>query len=84
MSVRPVSPSRKPARKPAPPEVGPAPRVASVTQVAEYVGVCNKTVYRWIAAGDLAAWRVGKRLVRVDLNDVDALMRRIPSARLAG
>jgi hypothetical protein len=37
-----------------------------------------------IASGELAGYRVGKRMLRVDLNEVDALLRPIPSAREVG
>lgn len=33
-----------------------------------------------IAAGDLTGYRIGSRLLRVDLNEVDAKLRAIPSA----
>lgn len=50
------------------------PRWASPGASAEYAGVCTKTIYRWIQAGELPAYRAGKRLLRVDLNALDALM----------
>ncbi len=37
------------------------------------VSVC--TLRRWIAEGRLPAYRVGPRLIRVDLADLDALAR---------
>ena len=58
------------------PEPQRTPRWASPSESADYAGVCTKTIYRWIAAGELTAYRAGKRLLRLDLHDVDALMRR--------
>lgn len=56
------------------------PRWAGLDETASYLGVCTKSVRRYIAAGIFPAHRMGKRLVRVDLNHVDAAMRRIPTA----
>lgn len=53
----------------------------SLLQAAEVMGVCDKTVRRHIAAGRLRAYRCGKKLIRVRLEDVEALMQEIPSAR---
>ena len=42
---------------------------------------CNpKTVRRRIAEGQLTAYRIGPKLIRLDEAEVDALMRPIPSA----
>lgn len=42
--------------------------------------VSVRTIRRWIAAGLITGYRVGPRLVKVDLNDVDKLARPIPTA----
>jgi excisionase family DNA binding protein len=55
-------------------------RLESIQFAAEYARVSTKTVRRWIASGDLAGYRAGKRLIRVDLNELDALLRPIPTA----
>ena len=60
------------------------PANASLAQVAQYAGVSIKTVRRWVADGRLPAYRVGKRLIRVDLADADACFRQIPTIRQAG
>jgi excisionase family DNA binding protein len=39
-----------------------------------------RTSRRWIAAGELAGYRVGPRLLRVATNEVDALLTPIPTA----
>ena len=51
-------------------------RYLSVQQAAERVGVHPKTVRRWIAAGHLTAYRVGPRLIRVNPDDLDAMVGR--------
>lgn len=53
----------------------------SIPQAAEIMGVCDKTVRRHIAAGRLRAYRCGRRLIRVRIEDIENLMREIPSAR---
>ncbi|MFL6142994.1 MAG: helix-turn-helix domain-containing protein [Labedaea sp.] len=56
-------------------------RLASLVVAAEVLDVCPRTVRRLIAAGDLPGYRVdGTRVVKVDLNDVEKLIRRIPAA----
>lgn len=54
-------------------------RPASIAQAAEYADVSERTVHRWIAGGHLTAYRVGLKLVRVDLDDVDRLIQPIPA-----
>jgi excisionase family DNA binding protein len=55
-------------------------RWVSLADAAERVGVTTRTLRRWIAAGTLPASRVGPRLVRVNLDDLEALLRPIPAA----
>lgn len=52
---------------------------ASIKRAAEYAGVSDKTVRRWISRGQIDGFRVGERLIRVDLRQVDGLMRQIPT-----
>ena len=60
-------------------------RLASIAVAANYVSVSTKTVRRWIATGSLTGYRAGPRLIRVDLDEVDAmLLRPIPSATAGG
>src|SRR5665647_2249084 len=53
----------------------------SVGDAAARLGVSTKTVRRWIASGQLAGYRVGPRLLRVDPDDLDRMLRLIPAAR---
>ena len=48
---------------------------ASIQETAEYIGVTERTVRQMIADGRLNGYRNGKRLVRLDLVEVDAAMR---------
>lgn len=54
-------------------------RLASINQAAEYAACNPKTIRRRISDGSLTGYRMGKRLIRVDLNEMDALMRPIPT-----
>lgn len=54
-------------------------RLTSLADAAAYAGVTPKTIRRRIADGTVPAYRMGPRLLRVDLDDLDAAMRRIPT-----
>jgi excisionase family DNA binding protein len=60
--------------------VEPLGRLMSITQVADYLGIGEKTVRRFISSGELPAFRLGKRAIRMHEKDVQALLRRIPTA----
>lgn len=46
---------------------------------AEHLHVCTRTVRRLIADGRLTGYRLGSRVVLVDLGELDAALRRIPT-----
>jgi excisionase family DNA binding protein len=46
-----------------------------IVDAAEYLQVTDRTIRQMIADGRLTGYRSGNRLVRVDLNEVDAAMR---------
>lgn len=52
----------------------------SLAEAAERTGLSIRTLRRRIACGDLAAYRSGPRVIRVDPADVDRIMVPIPSA----
>lgn len=54
-----------------------------IDAAAERLGCTPKTIRRFIARGELKAYRLGKRTIRVDLNEVDALLRPIPTAGMS-
>ena len=49
-------------------------RWASLTLGADHIGVSSKTMRRMIASGQITGYRIGSRLVRVDLNELDELL----------
>jgi excisionase family DNA binding protein len=55
-------------------------RLVGIHQAAEYADVHPITLRRWISAGRLPAYRVGPRLLKVDLNELEAMLHRIPTA----
>ncbi|WP_244601908.1 helix-turn-helix domain-containing protein [Mycobacterium pseudokansasii] len=55
----------------------PRKRFGSIQQAAVEANVCDKTIRRWIAQGRLTAYRVGPRLIRVDLDELEASFRQI-------
>ena len=50
-------------------------RYVKMSEAAEYLGVTDRTVRQMIADGRLTGYRNGSRLVRVDLNEIDAAMQ---------
>jgi excisionase family DNA binding protein len=56
-------------------------RLVSINDAAIYCGVNPRTIRRRIADGTIHGVTVGKKLVRVDLNEIDErLLRTIPTA----
>jgi len=55
-------------------------RLRSIADAAEFAGVNPRTIRRRIADGTLIGYRMGPRLIRIDLNELDALLRPIPTA----
>lgn len=49
-------------------------RYATVKDAADYIGSSDKTVRRLATQGKITLYRHGQRLVRVDLNELDALL----------
>lgn len=56
-------------------------RLLSLGEAAEQVGLSTRTLRRRIAAGDLPAYRSGRRIIRVRTTDLDRIFRRVPTAR---
>jgi len=49
-------------------------KALSVKQAAEKIGVHPWTVRRWISEGRIRGCRVGPRLMRINPDDVDAML----------
>ena len=51
----------------------------SLAAAADMLGISVHTLRRRIAAGELPAFRTGKRIIRVRVSDLEKLLRRVPS-----
>jgi excisionase family DNA binding protein len=58
-------------------------RPATTAEAAAHYGVTVRTVRRWYVSGLITAYRVGPRLVRVDLDEIEQLAKVIPAAKAA-
>ena len=57
-------------------------RLRSVNAAADRYDVNPRTVRRWIADGLITGYRVGGKLVKVDLDEIDrTIVRPIPAAQ---
>ena len=57
-----------------------AARLFDIAGAAEYLGINERTVRRYIADGRLPAYRVGPRQVRIHRADLERLLILIPTA----
>jgi excisionase family DNA binding protein len=48
---------------------------------AEQFDCSVRTIRRMIASGAITGYRVGPRMLRVDLQEIDAVVRRVPTVR---
>ncbi len=53
----------------------------SLDEAAEVMSLSVKTIRRRIADGTIPAYQCGRRPIRIRLDDLEAALRRIPSAR---
>lgn len=49
-------------------------RYCSINEAADYLGVTERTVRQMIADGRLVGYRMGKRFIRLNLDEIDAAM----------
>ena len=54
----------------------------TLAQAAEILGVCTRTIRRRIAAGELPAYKIGRKAIRIKIADLDRISQRIPAARM--
>lgn len=50
-------------------------RYITIGETAEYLAVTERTVRQMLADGRLRGYRCGNRLIRLDLNEIDAAMK---------
>jgi excisionase family DNA binding protein len=51
----------------------------SMDAAADQLGVCKRTIERFIEIGELPAYKIGTKLVRVDTDDVAGMLKPITS-----
>src|SRR3954470_23455695 len=78
--TRTSSPGARRATRSAPPSR----HLAGGADAAAYADVSTRTIRRYIAHGRLTGYRVGPRLVKIDLDELDERARPIPTARGPG
>jgi len=42
---------------------------------AIHAGVCVKTIRNWIKSGQITGYRIGPKLIEVDLDEIDRIIR---------
>lgn len=52
----------------------------SLSTAADMLGISVHTLRRRIAAGELPAFRTGRRIIRVRVSDLEKILQRVPSA----
>lgn len=55
----------------------------TISQVAEVTQTSAPTVRRWIARGELKAYRLGPRNIRIDPADLDKMRKQVNPATFA-
>jgi excisionase family DNA binding protein len=56
-------------------------RPAPIKTTSEQYGISEKTLRRYIAEGKITGYRLGPRLIRVDLDEIEQLLKPIPAAK---
>jgi excisionase family DNA binding protein len=65
-------------------EVRVVPRLASITAAGAQVDASRDTIYRWLRAGKITEYRLGSKLIRVDLDEIEQLVQESKTTRQAG
>ena len=55
-------------------------QLITIAEAAALFRVHPRTIRRRIAGGDLTAYRVGPHLIRLDVDEIDTMLRPIPAA----
>jgi excisionase family DNA binding protein len=56
-------------------------RIAAIETAATLAGCSPRTIRRYISQGRLSGYRMGPRLIRVDLAEIEALLSPIPTTQ---
>jgi excisionase family DNA binding protein len=55
--------------------------MSSLEEAAEIMSLSTRTIRRRISDGTIPAYQCGRRAIRIRLDELEAALRRIPSAR---
>lgn len=58
-------------------------KLVSIAEAAEYLGVTTRSIREWITEGRLPAYRVGPKVIRIKMADLEKQLRPITAARSA-
>lgn len=61
----------------------PAQRYVSLKESAAYLGVTERTIRNFIARGEIPAYRIGSRAIRIDRGDLDRIITPVPTVGTA-
>ncbi|NKR79996.1 excisionase family DNA-binding protein [Rhodococcus hoagii] len=56
----------------------------TIRETANRLGVSDMTIRRMVARGELTAYRIGPRMLRLDADEVDRLAIKVPVGTTAG
>ena len=56
-------------------------KLLSVEEAADYLGLHPNTVWNWVRRGHMTAYKLGPRLVRVQLSDLQAMVTKYDPER---
>lgn len=59
-------------------------RYTTIKETADRLGVSGMTIRRMVARGELSAYRIGPRVLRLDADEVDRLAVKVPAGATAG
>jgi excisionase family DNA binding protein len=57
------------------------PTYVSLEEAAEIMSLSSRTIRRRISDGTIPAYQCGRRPIRIRLDELEAALRRVPSAR---
>jgi len=71
---------RKPATPPSKRLSQPPRRYLTLSDAAGWLSLDEKTLRRWVSQGRLTAYRVGPKLIRLDADEIENMIRVVPTA----
>jgi len=71
---------RKTATPPSKQLAQPPRRYLTLSDAAEWLSLDEKTLRRWVSQGRLTAYRVGPKLIRLDADEIENMVRVVPTS----